>query len=446
MQKKLIGKILAILVVMAVIGVSLAMVQSTVSERMAFRAEAARSIAEDSVGEQRILGPVLVVPYTEEYKVSKKSGSGEDESRTERIEARMLVFPNQMSVDGSFGTERRYRGIHQVLVFDGQHRFTGNFAVPSVNALPRTHASSALTVGQPFISLAISDVRGMRDIPRLRWGGREIEFEQGSGLHAFSAGVHADIAPRDIDGASIAFSFQLNLSGMDRQSFVPLARNNTLTFKSAWQHPQFTGRFLPVRRTVGDDGFSAEWKVSSLASAAQRQIRDIEERKAATADRAVESFQIGFIEPVNIYSMADRATKYGLLFVTLTFAAFFLFEILKRLPIHPVQYGLVGLSLTMFFLLLLSLSEHMAFLYAYLAASAACILLIAFYLAHVLGNWRRGVGFGLSLSTLYGILYGLLNSENNALVMGALLMFAVLAAIMIATRRVNWYQLGSEPV
>jgi inner membrane protein len=142
--------------------------------------------------------------------------------------------------------------------------------------------------------------------------------------------------------------------------------------------------------------------------------------------------------------MADRATKYGLLFVALTFAAFFLFEVMKRLPIHPVQYALVGMALALFFLLLVSLSEHIDFVRAYATASAACIALIGYYLSHVMHDWKRGTGFAAALAVLYGALYGLLNSENNALVMGAILLFAVLAAIMVATRKVDWYRLG-EP-
>ncbi len=156
----------------------------------------------------------------------------------------------------------------------------------------------------------------------------------------------------------------------------------------------------------------------------------------------VDRFSVGFIEPVNVYSQSDRATKYGLLFVALTFAAFFIFEILKSLPIHPVQYLLVGLSLVIFFLLLVGLAEHIAFLAAYLIASAACIVLTSFYLTYVLRSTGRAIGFGVALMVLYGALYGLLNSENNALVMGSILLFAVLAAIMVVTRKVDWYQIG----
>jgi inner membrane protein len=452
MQKKLLFKILAVIAVMLLIGIPLLMIESTIRERSAYRQDAARSIAEDSVGEQTVYGPVLVMPYSETYEVMEPVAGDEKrkEAKRYRKQLRHLVFPDQLEVKSTFGTERRYRGIHQVLMFQGEHAVTGAFTVPPVSALPRTVERSDIAPEPPFVSLGISDVRGVRDIPKVRWGARSFEFEQGSGLAAARQGLHVPLAMADATAGLVQFSFGLSLSGMDRQQFVPLARNNRFAMASSWPHPQFSGRFLPEQRKVGEQGFEALWRISALSTEAQQQLRQ-RELAAGSGDEATrsaarsavpDSFAVGFIEPVNIYSMADRATKYGLLFVALTFAAFFLFEVLKRLPIHPVQYALVGLALVLFFLLLVSLSEHIAFLGAYLLASAACILLTGYYLAHVLRDRRRGLAFGAALTALYGVLYGLLSSENNALVMGAILLFAVLAAIMVATRKVDWYQLG----
>ena len=147
---------------------------------------------------------------------------------------------------------------------------------------------------------------------------------------------------------------------------------------------------------------------------------------------------------MNIYLQAERAVKYGVLFVALTFAAFFLIEILKGVAVHPLQYGLVGLALATFFLLIVSLSEHLAFGQAYLAASLACVGLMTFYISHVLKSRARGLGFGALFGLLYLALYGLLLSEDNALVLGSLLLFAALATVMVLTRKVDWYRLG-EP-
>lgn len=154
---------------------------------------------------------------------------------------------------------------------------------------------------------------------------------------------------------------------------------------------------------------------------------------------------MSLIEPVNVYSMAERAMKYSFLFIALSFAAFFLFELMKSLRIHPAQYLLVGLALALFFLLLLSLSEHIAFEPAYAIAATACIALQGFYLSHVLGGWRRGVGFAAMLATLFAALYGLLASEDAALLLGSLLLFGLLALAMMITRGLDWYAIGAAP-
>ncbi len=217
-----------------------------------------------------------------------------------------------------------------------------------------------------------------------------------------------------------------------------------IALASTWPHPQFHGDFLPRTRAIGPDGFKARWEVSSLASNAQSQFRAAMSRRApqgsTDAAEAVDAIGVSLVDPVNVYSQVDRATKYGVLFVLLTFVAFFMFEFLKQLRIHPIQYGLVGLAVAIFFLLLLALSERIPFAVAYLVAAIACVTLIGYYLGHVLGGWLRGAGFAGLLGTLYAALYGLLISEDNALVLGAGLLFLILAAIMVVTRRVDWYR------
>lgn len=459
MQNKLLFKVLIIVVLMLMLGIPLMMIESTVASRMQFREQAAASIASDSVGEQTVIGPVLVVPYTEEMDVRETTPEGKVKITTNVTQRRHLVFPDDLQVQGSIGAERRHRGIHEVLVYNGQHKFSGVFALPVPADLPRAREARVALAGQPYLALPIEDVRGLRDIPQLQWGGGAVEFAQDALLGAYKRGLHATLGPAVLEGGQVQFSFALNLAGMERQSFIPVGKNNVVTVKSDWPHPQFNGRFLPEKREISDTGFAATWRVPSLAANVRQELLnmaadDWDGRAAAAtaasaaqgagarAGVALDRFSVALVEPVNAYSLADRATKYGLLFVALTFAAFFVFEILKRLPIHPVQYALVGLSLAMFFLLLLGLSEHFAFALAYAAASAACIGLIGYYLAHVLHDRRRGFAFGGALTLLYGALFGLLCSEDNALVLGSILLFAVLAAIMVATRKVDWYRLG----
>jgi inner membrane protein len=431
MQKILFYKCLMIIGLMLLIGVPLIIVEGTINDRLQFHQQAVESIAADSVREQTVIGPVLVLPYTEEIK---------DGDKLRTVARRKLVFPNELKISGRINTERRYRGIHQVLMFKGGHSFAGDFTLPVATELARESGASQLVMGKPYIALSVSDVRGIRDIPVMMVAGQKHQFEHGSRLPGYASGMHVplELAELKAAGATIPFGFTLYLSGTERQQFVPVGTNNIVNMESNWAHPQFSGSFLPEARTVDDSGFKASWRVSAMASSAQQQLAAPEAEGRARLD----SFGMGFIEPVNIYAQADRATKYGLLFVALTFAAFFVFEILKRLPIHPIQYLLVGLALIMFFLLLVSLSEHLDFLVSYLIASVACIALISFYLSAVLRSRTRAAGFGGGLVLLYSALYGLLSSENNALVLGTLLLFAALGAVMIATRKVDWYGIG----
>lgn len=461
MQKTLLIKALIVFGLMLLIGLPLLMIQETIKERMQFRQEAVDSIAADSVREQTIIGPILVIPYVEQYderveiaadKDQKSSVAARTQVQRRIMQRRLLVYPNNLQQNGVIETDRRYRGIHQVLVYSGQHAFKGDFTLPSLEQLPRKTSDARIAVGQPFIALSIEDVRGIRNIPKIDWGGRLIEFEQGTDLFAFRSGLHAPLGAMPMAAQQqIKFSFDLGLDGIERQHFVPVAKNSQISIKSNWPHPQFGGRFLPSpkNRQIDAQGFNVAWNISSLATNAQTQLSSIE-GEFKVPDSAplgqVDRFSVGFIEPVNVYSQSDRATKYGLLFVALTFAAFFIFEILKSLPIHPVQYLLVGLALVIFFLLLVGLAEHIAFWMAYVIASAACIALTSFYLTYVLRSAARALGFGVALTLLYGALYGLLNSENNALVLGSILLFAVLAAVMVVTRKVDWYQVGKGAV
>jgi inner membrane protein len=467
MQRSLFLKALSIFVLMALIAIPLMMIEGTIRSRIHYRDEAVRSIAEDSVSSQTLLGPLLIIPYTESYQEEEiEEASKQKVIRSRKLKRQIFVFPDQLTLNAVVDTDQRYRGMHKVLVYSGQHTITGDYEIPKLDAIAHEKNSSTITLGEPYISLGLSDTRGLKNVPKINFAKTNYEFKQNSKLDRFAQGLHAPVPLAHLQqGGKMAFDLSLTIDGIEQMAFVPIAKNNQFTVSSKWQHPQFFGRFLPsakpTERKIDANGFSVVWNISSLSSNAQQQIFEAECCTTANANRnnnasisnyvaaapaagLIDSFGVAFIEPVNAYSQSDRATKYGLLFVALSFAAFFLFEILKQLPIHPVQYTLVGLALVLFFLLLLSLSEHIAFWKAYLVASIACISLIAVYLSNALHSWKRGLGFGIALSVLYGVLFGLLQSENNALIMGSALLFAVLAAIMLITRKVDWYQIGKN--
>jgi inner membrane protein len=291
-------------------------------------------------------------------------------------------------------------------------------------------------------------MRGLISQPVLYLDGKPIALQQGTRLNTLPQGLHARVdtsgaAGKPLESRIVPFQLTLSVFGARSMAMAPVADQNQFSIRSKWPHPSFDGDFLPRQRTVNDDGFVAEWSVTAFNTRVRDQLAGSAPEIGQMT--VLQAPSVTLMEPVDIYAKAERAVKYGLLFVLLTFAGLYLFEIVKALCIHPVQYLLAGLALALFFLLLVSLSEHLPFLFAYLAASAACIGLLGFYLTFVLRSWQRGAGFAALLIALYGALYGLLVSEDIALALGSLLLFVVLACIMTITRKVDWYTVGEAP-
>ncbi|HET7202766.1 MAG TPA: cell envelope integrity protein CreD [Steroidobacteraceae bacterium] len=427
-------KILVVFGLTVALLIPLAMIRGTVEDRQRYRTEAVEEVARSTAGEQALAGPVLFVPYTDRV-VALRTDERGVQRRVEQVRTGMWTFfPQTLDVHGRLQSLPRMRGLHEVRVFELASHVRATFRVQ----IPGSEdPSTRRTIGPGRLGIGLRDVRGLVGVPSLRVAGVPRSLRQGLGPGGGS-GLHA-ILEAPGAGQSLAFDvdFQATLQGTETLSIAPLAGRNAIALESSWPHPRFHGDFLPRSREVRPDGFSARWEVSSLASNAQAQYRSASQSSEPTATDAI---SVSLVDPVNVYSQVDRATKYGVLFVLLTFAAFFVFELLRQLRIHPIQYGLVGLAISIFFLLLLALSERIAFGFAYLAAAVACVGLIGYYLGHVLGGWVRGAGFAAMLGTLYAALYGLLISEDNAMVLGAGLLFVVLAAIMVMTRRIDWYE------
>jgi inner membrane protein len=446
MQKQLLLKALTVALLGLLLLIPLSMIDDLIGERRARLEGVTSEIAASYAGSQRIVGPILVLPYVDEYRTLEKTEDGKDKREVVKRESHAVyLFPETLEMDGDIGTDFKRRGLFKALVFDLKGGMRGRFRVPQSLPVSPRNATSVITFGEPYVALGIDDPRGLTAAPKLKWGGQTYGFERGASVLAIEHPIRASVPSIEPGRAqAIEFSLDLGLRGTEWLSLVPLADDTRVSLRSSWPHPSFLGRFLPNPQDqyTGADGFRAQWHVTSLASHARDQLLYPKSPQQCAHISCLESLDVRFIEPVNIYSQSDRAVKYGFLFVGLTFGAFLLFEILKRLPIHPAQYLLVGLAQAIFFLLLLSLSEHIPFAIAYLAAALCSTGLLAFYLSYVLRSWRRGTAFGALMTLLYGALYGLLVSEDNALVMGSSLLFVLLAAAMWITRSFDWYQLA----
>lgn len=442
-------KMLLVIVMTLVILVPLSMVRGIIHDRQAYRAEVVQGIGRSYAGAQAFAGPVLVVPYTQTVEVEVKDPLGVPRKQLKQVQRQWTFFPTNLAVSGVITPSTRRRGPHEVRVYEwrglAEASFDATIPVDSDPLLPRT-------IGRPWLGYAIADVRGLGTVPRLQVDGAVVGLREGLGMRE-APGVHARLAA-PVAGKRLLLRTRLEfaLAGTESLALVPLGTSNRFELGSSWPHPAFGGSFLPRTHDIGDHGFSARWDIASMATRAQAQFLAGSALPTVLGQprgdgepllsEGIDAVVLSLVDPVNVYSQADRATKYGLLFVLLTFVVFFLFELIKQLPIHPIQYLLVGLALAIFFLLLVSLSEHLDFGFAYLVAAIACIGLIGLYLVAVLRSGARAAGFALMLATLYAALYGLLVSEDNALVLGSGLLFLVLAAIMAVTRRVDWYEVA----
>ena len=417
--------------------VPLAMIRGVVHERAQYRAQAVERVAQGRAGEQRLVGPLRVLPWTEEREVVERMADGSQRVVVRSVTGHLLQAPARLQVAGGLQPSERRVGLFRVPVYSWQAGVEAQFAAMDYPVAP------GRAYGAPYLVMGIADVRGLVGTPQLRVDGQALELLAGTrDLAALTGGVHAELAPLAGSGTGTLpalreVRLQATIDGTRSLAVVPVADDNRIDIASPWPHPSFGGRFLPARHDIDAGGFRAHWAVSALASDAQAQLRDGEAQ-------ALDALEVSLVDPVDVHTRVDRASKYGLLFVLLTFVAFGLFELARRLPIHPLQYLLVGLALAIFFLLLLGLSEHIPFHWAYLVSATACIGVQAMYLSGVLRSWPRALGFAAMLTALYGALYCLLVSEDNALLMGSLLLFGILAAIMWITRKVDWYALGNE--
>jgi len=449
MKFPLLGKTLAVTGVLIALTLALQSISAIVSEREGRLHEAERSVADSLASQQSLLGPALLRRCDETW--TSEQGEGKERKLvTEKRDFALAATPATLDVSAKAAIETRHRGIFKVNGYGMHAIMKARWADLAALEPTAQHAGGKLHCEAPVMFVAVGDARGIR-VATISVGGAALPVLPGTGHASHPRGFHAVIpAAVQSAGGVLQAEVALDLVGTADLAFAPVADTTTVVLTSDWPHPSFAGRFLPNEREVTATGFSARWQLSALATSAPQELLNggtvcgLDSASEGKTARCIETFGVAFIDPVSAYVLSDRATKYGLLFIALTFVGVGLVEVLKRLRVHPVQYLLVGSALAVFFLLLVSLTEHIAFAWAYLAASAACTTLLSFYASFVLRGWRAGAVFGAGVAALYGALYLLLQMEQSALVLGSLLLFAVLGAVMVATRRVDWYALMDQ--
>lgn len=443
MNKKFTIKIATIIVLVLILMIPLSMIKGVVSERSKYRNKVKADIAQSWTGTQKFLGPILVVPYVERY-TKKQWDKNLKQYKTNAYfrHKQFYLLPERLQINGAIETEQRARGIYSIPVYSSTLKVEGAFQNQQLVSLHKKKGSNVIWK-RPYVSMLVSDIRGIGEQPRISWDHNEYEFTSASGIESWDSGMHARLPKLAYEQTKrYKFSFKVNLKGMEKIQFAPVGKTTNVSIKANWPHPSFIGRYLPTKRVIDDSSFEANWKMSSFSSDMPRLIKDCHNKKCF--EFANNTFGVALINTVDIYHKTERSVKYALLFVSLTFTVFFLFEIMKDLRLHPMQYLLVGLSLTFFYQLLISLSEHMTFFSAYIIAAIANILVIGVYIGEVLKSRQRAIAFSSMLLLLYSMLYAILVSEDNALLMGSLLIFAILSLVMYVTRKLDWYDVTDK--
>lgn len=446
MQKQLAIKLLIIFGIAITLLIPINMVKFKIAERQNYQVQAYTSVAQSWTGQQTIISPILIVPY--HIKISPSSGSNNNQPvslLTRELKTKYLILlPDITNTNVSIINTSIYKGIYEIPVFNSQINIQGSFDIQSIQQriseienLPNFDS-----LDHPILSISIADMRGIDGIPTLTINNQKRSLEPGSQFQAMSSGLHAELE-QSVLQTTLSFESKIDLRGMESFNVIPLANQTQTSMDSNWPHPEFTGASLPNHREINSNGFTAQWQTSRYSTNALASVQQCVHRKACEA-LMKNSSGVKFINPVNVYLQTERALKYAILFIGLSFITFFIFEQVIRLPIHPIQYALVGLAIATFYLLLVSLAEHIPLIIAYLTGVVCCTTLIVFYVRQLFRKDIYAYYFGTALLVLYGLLYIIIQAEDYALLMGSFLVFLVLVILMTVTQKIDWYSIQDK--
>lgn len=415
-------KLVVIGFLIIVLLIPMQMIRKLISEREYTRQAVVEEISSKWARAQTINGPVVTVPYKYTYK--------EDDKTKTAIEYAHFL-PEELNIKGNLLPEERYRGIYKVIVYNTNLEISGKFNNFSFDRWRIKPAD--ILWDEAYLSIGIPDMRGIN---------KSINVELNDEIYPVDPGIRSnDIAgsgvsaPIKINGTDTVYNFKFNLDlkGSETLSFIPLGKATSVKVESPWATPSFTGSFLPDSRDINESGFVANWTVLHLN-------RNYPQQWLGSKYNVYDSkFGVDLLTPVDHYLKSERAIKYAIMFIALTFLVFFFTEVLNKKRIHPIQYLLIGISLIIFYTLLLSLSEHISFGLSYLIASIAIITLIGLYTKSAVNKTRITLAVIAVLVTLYVFLYTILQLEDFSLLMGSIGIFIALALVMYLSRKVDWY-------
>jgi inner membrane protein len=435
------GLIIAFLVLLLIIPTFY--VQHLIEEREQRQKEAVTEVSNKWAGRQVVTGPMVVLPYWQT----------DSDTSVRKIRSKHFAYflPDELSINATIIPKEKYRGIYKVMLYNSKINLSGSFKeidLQKLNIFPEDVIWS-----ESFLKFNIADVKGLNEELVLQWKNQPLNlspqsFEDRSGTN----GLTAPLSLNGIDDLKNSnFSSQLDLNGSEQLLFTPVGRTTSVTVQSIWPHPSFTGDILPQNSQVKDSGFSANWKSLAHKRSFPQQwkddayilgritrssgVTDVVDNNSYLTNAA---FGADLFVPVNGYQKTMRSVKYSVLCILLTFSAFFLIETTNKRSVHPFQYGLIGLALVLFYILLLSFSEYIGFTTSYVIASVATIGLIAWFAKSILFSGRLSGILSLVLVLMYSYVFTILQLQDYSLLFGSIGLFITLAIIMYFSRKIQW--------
>jgi len=431
-HRKLSFKLITIGILILLLLIPKMMILSLINERSLNAENAISEVMSKWSNDQIVSGPVLTIPYKENVYNEK------DEEFVEFTHIATFL-PKVLNVKGKINPERLYRSIYDVVVYQSELKISGNFEYPnfeSLNILPEN-----ILWDQALIQLSISDLRGINEEVKINWSGNELTFSPGlKNTTIGSDGISVPIPKIEVNKTQ-NFELNLGLKGSKSLMLTPVGEKTEVEISSTWNDPGFTGNFLPGDREIDDSGFSAQWSILHFNRNFPQQWTDENNNTRISPTRLHNSdFGVELVSMANHYQKNTRSAKYAILIILITFIVFFMYEVFSKQRIHPFQYIMVGSALTIFYLLLLSITEHLGFNLAYLIAGSSVLILVVLYSRTFMPKIKSSAGIGLALAACFGFVFILLQLESFALLAGSLGIFILLAILMYSTRKINWYK------
>jgi inner membrane protein len=428
-RNRLIFKAIIIGILTLLLLIPTVMIRQIIREREDRQEEAGNEISSKWSGKQTLTGPVLSIPYTENYK--------DEAGNVKSVVKYLHILPEKLVVTGELFPEKRYRSIFEIVVYNSKLKYSGYF--PQINSEIINVSKTNLLPEKAFISFGISDLRGIEDQINFKWNNNSLSFNPGVETNdVIQSGINTRLPVNLSDSFTkqYNFSFDLNLKGSQRLYFVPVGKITEVNISSKWNSPGFDGAFLPDNRNIDDKGFTASWKVLNMN-------RNYPQYWLESSYKIEDSaFGINLLMPMDNYQKSTRSVKYAILLISLTFMIFFFIEIKNTKLLHPFHYILVGLALCIFYTLLVSFSEHINFNLAYIIAALLTIGMIYLYSSSILKDRKLSFLIVSVLFILYGFIFTIIQLEDYALLMGSIGLFTALALIMFYSRKIDWYHTG----